>query len=166
MLNKPAILSFVVLVSLATILILKTSGNLPATLGTHFDLNGQCDSCMSLDTYRIFILGFTVVFPLIIILVAGLTPRIFPGSVRIPNRDFWFSKERVLDTFHFFLAHTFWLGCLLVLLALGLHWIILEANTTTPAELPITKFSVLILSFVVGVIVWILKLISHFNQRT
>jgi len=146
--------------------LLTTIPSLPERVASHFGASGMANGYMSRDGYRIFIIAFAVGAPLFVVAVVGLLPRAFPGAINLPDRDYWLAPERRDDTLGYLFGWACSLGSLLALFIAAIHSAVMVANAYEPPRLPGTLFVILLVAFGVGMLVWVVALMSHFRRRT
>jgi hypothetical protein len=154
---------FVALLAGAAAFVWGTSGKLPDRVATHFGPDGRADAFMTRDAHRVFTLGFIVGIPLLVVTMVGVLPRWTSRFTNIPHRRHWFAPERRDDTLVFLTEHALRVGCLLVALQVGVHWLVLQANTDAPPRLALVPFLVLLGGFVAGIVWWIASLRARFR---
>jgi len=119
----------------ALIFIMRTTGELPVILASHFDAGGRATAFMRRADYLHLILGLGIGAPLA--LVALLTAVYSRASdMKLPNRDYWLAPERIGRTRDFLVVHGIWFGSLLISMVCYVHWLELQANRQQPAHLP------------------------------
>ena len=63
-----------------------------------------------------------------------------------------------------FFSRGLWLGCIMLLLMLGLHYTVVRANQFTPPQLaPKSAFGLMII-FLVALVFWIIIFLRHFAR--
>ncbi len=146
--------------------IVATVGAFPDHVATHFGWGGRADAWMTREGYLAWILAFGIAFPVVVTALVGLLPRAWPGAafVNLPNRDHWFAPERRAESFAYLGRHACWLGCLMVLLAAGVHTLILRAHEAAPPTLPAVPFLALLFGFLLALGVWIAILYRRFHR--
>ena len=77
-------------------------------------------------------LAFLIGVSVLVSFVVGTLPRKFPHWTNIPNRDYWLSPARQEESLRYLSTHGKRLGCLIVMMMLGMHYVILKANHTQP----------------------------------
>ena len=97
--------------------------------------------------------------------VIGTLPRKFPQWTNVPNRDYWLSAVRRDDSLNYLNAHGKRLGCLIVMMMLGMHYVILKANHMRPPTLPGSTFSAVLFGFALALIWWIVRLYRRFPKK-
>ena len=135
------------------------------TVATHFGADNRANGWMSRDDYRFFILSFMIGISTFVSFVIGILPRKFPQWTNVPNRDYWISAERRDDSLNFLSAHGKRLGCLIVMMMLGMHYVILKANHMRPPTLPGSTFSAVLFGFALALIWWIVRLYRRFPKK-
>lgn len=156
---------FVFLATFEVIFLVSTVDQLPEIVATHYRFDGRANGWMSRTGYLMFMIGFSVGFPALIAFLIRYLPRRWPHLTNIPNREYWLAEPRREDSLRFLTAHGWWLACLLVLLFGGVHYAILIAHRSQPANLPLSLFLPLLGGFFIGFVIWIAALNRRFHKR-
>jgi len=137
---------------------------LPQRMATHFDGSGQPNGWMSRSSAVVFQGVIGLILPLIIA-VAFFTLKFVPKrGINFPNRDFWFAPERRSETCTYLSRQGLWLASLLVLLS-GMVWYqLIESNLKSIPQLSSSGFLVTLGVFGAAMIVWVMRLFSHFRK--
>lgn len=133
-------------------------------IASHFDGTGHADAYMASGYYRMFMIFFAAIFPLIMVVMIAGMPRLFPGITNIPNRDYWFAPQQRAETLLFLEKHALVFGCMLVLFICGVHWLVLLANHRTPPQLANGPFLILLVVFMAAVFIWLARLMRRFRK--
>ena len=149
----------------AVVFVIYTTGYLPDTVATHFDGMNRANGWMSRQGYLLFTLGFVIGIPALIGFSVGALPRRFPQWTNVPNRDYWFAPERREESLRYLNAHGKRLGCLIVMMMLGIHYTILVANHTRPPTLPLSTFTSILIGFSLALVWWIVRLYRRFPKQ-
>jgi len=157
-----ALVVLVCLTVFAVAFVIYTTRYLPETVATHFGAGNQANGWMSRDFYLLFMLSFMIGVSSFVSLAVGTLPRKFPQWTNVPNRDYWLSVERRDESLKYLNAHGKRLGCLIVMMMLGMHYTILIANHMRPPMLPVSTFSSVLFGFVLALIWWIVRLYRRF----
>jgi hypothetical protein len=160
-----ALVALVCLTVFAAVFVIYTTRYLPDTVATHFGADNQADGWMSRDGYRFFILSFMIGISAFVSFVVGTLPRKFPQWTNVPNRDYWLSAARRDESLSYLNAHGKRLGCLIVMMMLGMHYVILKANHMRPPTLPGPTFSAVLFGFALALIWWIVRLYRRFPKK-
>ena len=160
-----ALVVLVCLTVFAVAFVIYTTRYLPETVATHFGAGNQANGWMSRDFYLLFMLSFMIGISSFVSLAVGTLPRKFPQLTNVPNRDYWLSAERREESLKYLNAHGKRLGCLIVMMMLGMHYIILKANHVQPPTLPVSTFSSVLFGFVLALIWWIVRLYRRFPKK-
>jgi hypothetical protein len=91
-------------------------------------------------------------------------PARFPHWTNVPNRDYWLAPGRRAESFGYLAAHGRRLAYLVVMMMLGMHYSILIANQTQPPGLPGSIFTSILVSFVLALLWWIVRLYHRFPR--
>jgi uncharacterized membrane protein len=157
-------LALIICLAAAATLVLATLPQLPDPVATHFGSGQRADGWMSRNSYRLYMLSFTLGFPTLMALLIGGLPRAFPRWTNIPHRDYWLAPARRGRTFDFLLNHGCRLGCLMTVMIAGLHYTIVVAHRSTPPTLPLALFLPLLGLFALGFVIWINALYRRFRR--
>jgi uncharacterized membrane protein len=156
--------AFVALLALGTALLLATVGDLPDRVPTHFGAGGIPNAWMTRSGYTVFMLAFTLGLPVLVAAAIGLLPRLAPRLVNLPHRDHWLAPERRDESLAFLGRQGCRLGGLMVLLAAGVHWLILRASRLSPPRLEEGLLVAMLAVFLVALAVWIIAMFRRFPR--
>src|SRR5262249_25436745 len=106
-----------------------TLNELPSPVATHFGGSGQANGWMSRGAYAGYLVAIGVLLPV--------------GGVYLISR-----RTGLQDA-------SWWLGCLLVGFALGLHALIRGAHHSQPPRLSTSGFLTVLGLFIVGLVMWV-----------
>jgi len=120
---------FWILMLTVAVFVAATLNDLPTTVATHFGGLGRPNAWMSRGTYAGYMAAIGVLLPILAVYIV--------------------SRRSGLED------PSWWLGCLLVGFALGLHLVIRAANRTQPPQLPTAGFLTVLGLFVVGLATWV-----------
>ena len=135
-------------------------------VATHFGTDGKASGWMTRSGYLMFILSFMLGISSFVSLVVGILPRKFPQWTNVPNRAYWLSPERRDESLSFLSAHGKRLGCLILMMMLGMHYSVFVANQLRPPMLPTSSFSSVIMGFALALIWWIVRLYRRFGKTS
>lgn len=140
-----------------------TADRLPERVASHFGPMGHADGWMSrtayLGTFVGFVCGLSIFLPTVFYCV-----RFLPASgINLPNRDYWLAPERRAETYRILFQVGIWLACFQVLLMLGLHLLVVEANASQPPRMSDAVF-VLGGSFLLAIGILIYFLVRRFGS--
>jgi len=163
-LRGKARLVFAILLVVTAMSIFATSDALPQTVASHFGGNNLANGWMSRDGYVVFMLCFALGVPLFLVLTIGGLPRAMPRLVNLPNREYWLSGERQKESLDYLLEHAYRLGSVTLLFALGVHLLVLDANTAQPPRLASGLLVGLMALFFAALGLWALALMRRFRK--
>jgi len=149
----PLLLLVALLIAAAAILF-ATADSLPLRVASSFNFAGGVGGFMPRSAYVVFMAAVTFGAPGIILLACAVLPRLAPGLVNIPSRDYWLAPERRGETYAVLAASGALLACLVTGFLIALHLLVLEANTRAPPRLDSgilwTLIAVLVVSVLAG----------------
>jgi uncharacterized membrane protein len=160
-----ALVALICLMAFGVTFVIYTARYLPDGVATHFDMAGRADGWMSRTSYTWFTLTFQIALPALLGYLVNTLPRYVPHSTTIPNREYWLAPERLNGSIDFLAAQGYRLGCLIVMLTVGLHYIVLLANQQAPALLPVRTFLSLIGAFFIVLFLWVIKSRQRFLKQ-
>ena len=158
-----AALLFVALLIASNAFIVETTGILPERVASHFGGNNLPNGWMSRSGYLAFMLSFAGLLPVVVTAVVGGLPRLFPGAINIPHREYWLAPTRRDTTIGFLAAHACWLGSMLTVFVAGIHYLLLQAHMSAPPRLPVELFWTMLATFLGAIGVWIGTLVMRFR---
>ena len=159
-----ALTSLICLAVFAVVFIIYTTRYLPDPVATHFGAGNQANGWMSRDGYLLFMLAFLCGVSAFVSFAVGTLPRKFPHWTNVPNRDYWLAPAQRDESLSYLSAHGKRLGCLIVMMMLGMHYVILRANAVRPPTLPMPAFSAVLFGFALALIWWIVRLYRRFPK--
>jgi len=127
-------LVFIFLWVLAVVLISRTVADLPPRIAVHFDAAGEPTSYMLRGDYRIFMLSFAAALPAALVAIMTLAYS-RATDLKIPNREYWLSPQRLARTRAFLIAHGVWLGSMVIAIMCFVQWLVWQANQRLPPHL-------------------------------
>jgi hypothetical protein len=143
--------------------VVRSSAGLPPRVATHFNAGGRADGWMSRSAHVGWMAVAGLVVPLIVVGVMFAARFVSDDFVNVPNREYWLADGRRRETFDFLLRQAIWLGCWLVGLFIALQYLVVKANAALPAATG-GRLGWLVGGFVVGVGVWVVRLVWHFGR--
>lgn len=115
--------------------IVATSGSLPEIVASHFNAAGVPNGYMPRKLYTGFMLVLSFGVPAIIVGSVSLV-SLFPESkISLPNKNIWLSEKHRESTFAYIKLHAFGMGILITVFMAFVHWLVIKANSTVPANL-------------------------------
>jgi len=162
--NAGALVCLICLGVFALVFVIYTTQYLPDIVATHFGSDNRANGWMTRMGYLTFMSGFLIGVPAFVSFVVAVIPRKYPQWTNVPNRDYWLTAERREESLIFLSAHGMRLGCLIVMMMLGMHYTILLANHTQPPALPVPVFSSLLIGFALALLWWTVRLYRRFPK--
>lgn len=162
--SSGALVSLICMAVFAVVFIIYTTRYLPDPVATHFGAGNLANGWMSRDGYLLFMLGFMIGISTLVSVTVGTLPRKYPQWTNVPNRDYWLAPARREESVRYLSAHGKRLGCLIIMMMLGMHYVILKANHAQPPALPVSAFSAALFGFALALIWWIVRLYRRFPR--
>jgi uncharacterized membrane protein len=131
-----------------------TLGRLPSRVASHFNAHGMPDGWLSCPAYALFIVAIGILVPLSIIGLVMVLTRSGVSSLNIPARDYWMRPEHSPEAIRRVRIYIWWLACILVAMALAIHWSVLAANARQPPVLGSGEFLSVLGLVVLAIGIW------------
>jgi uncharacterized membrane protein len=162
--NRILLALLVVLVVAAVAIIAGTSGDLPARMATHFGAGGAANGWSTRETYLLVMIGLVIAIPALLLALMVWLPERGLCACKLPNRDYWLAPPRRAGTFERLTGYAGIAGALVVALLVAVHFIVIEANSSTRPALPTGPFVTVMLAFAVAMIAWTVALSYGFRR--
>jgi uncharacterized membrane protein len=150
-------------VTAAAIFVVTTSQSLPIEVASHFGPGGAPNGFMTHKFYVRFMLGFVVLMPLLLNLVAEAVAYLPVKLVNIPNRQYWLAPERRAQAVDMLRGRMRLFAAMLAAFLCYVHWLVVRANASLPPVLDNGRFVTGIGVFMFAVVVWIVALRRRFR---
>ena len=160
------VLIFLMLLLVCGLYLSASSAGLPERVASHFAADGTPNGYMSRAEYRGFILWFGLGVPSAVAAAIAVLPYLLPGSLNLPNRDYWLAPQRSAQSQAFLSRHGLWLGCLLLLFMCAVHAMVVAANApaTGAPRLGGLPLGMVLGAFGLGLAAWALALMLRFRR--
>ncbi len=157
---------FTVLLVVTALFVVLTSLALPPVVASHFGVTGTANGFMPRSVYILFMLVFTVVLPLVMVVSLDQTLRHTHARINLPHREYWLAPERRDETIQFLQAHSIGFSTLLLVFLGFVHGLVVQANLQQPVRLSSGWFVGGLLVFLVAVALWTGRLLTRFSRRS
>jgi uncharacterized membrane protein len=161
--RRPALFLLVALIAVSAAFIAVTAGQLPGLVASHFDSRSAANGWLTRGQYLFWMLALAILLPLAIVGFIALVSTA-PRLINLPHRAYWLSEGRREQTLATLLAFACAQGCLLTVFAAALHYVILQANTTAPPQLPGALFVAVLLGLLAAMVAWTIALYARFRH--
>lgn len=132
-----------------------TSIALPPSVPIHFDASGRANGWAT-PVGHLGILAFVgIAVPLAVVALVSTISRRAPGALNLPRRREWRAPEHRVEADRRIRAYIWWIPVLMLGLAVGVHALILDAQSHTPPQLSVARFTTLIAGFMGGMLLWV-----------
>lgn len=163
--SVPAI-AFLLLAAFFIVSVLSSAASLPFTVATHFSGAGHPNGWMSASGYVRFVIAFGIGLPVFIVLVFYAVRWLPPSLINLPHKNFWLSPARLPETRRYLLLRGLWLGCMMLLFMLALHYTVVRANQATPPHLAPQSALALLIIFLAALAFWLITFLRHFSRAS
>jgi uncharacterized membrane protein len=137
---------------------------LPDPMASHFNASGAATAWMPKSGFFTLILIVTLAAALPVFLVPRSMAKLSNDKINLPNKEYWLAPERRAETIQYFGIQMGWFGCaLLAFLFCGLYNAV-AANFRPDHHFDSGSFYVVLGAFLAFVIVWLVRLLSHFGR--
>ena len=152
------------LIIIATLAIIAlTTPWLPPRIATHFGVDGQANGFMTRGTYLAFMAVVVIGLPTLLSAGIGAAIHRAPGSLNIPNRDYWLAPPRREATVSYLVNHTAWLAAGIALFGGVTHFVLVHANTLSPPRLEPAYIFGALGGALAAVALWVISLRRRFR---
>ena len=142
-----------------------TSRSMPPLVASHFGGGGVPDGFMPRNVYVLFMLGFVIAMPVLMVYLTWFRMGRPGMSINLPHREHWMAPVRRDETIAYLRERVMQFGILLLgFLSYG-HWLVVRANESHPVMLDQAWFIGGIAVFLVATIIWVQRLLGHFRKR-
>jgi uncharacterized membrane protein len=155
---------FLVVLACAAAFIWHTSHDLPERVASHFDASGQANGYMPRAMYARFMLGVTVVVPLLLAILPAAAVSSPRTRLNVPNREYWQDPKHRPEVVAILRRHMTQGGCLMAAFLAYVHWLVVRANALTPPSLDNTWFIGGLVVFVVALVGSGLAMVGRFRD--
>jgi uncharacterized membrane protein len=162
--RRSAFFLLVALIALSAAFIAVTAGQLPGLVASHFDSRSGANGWLTRGNYLLLMLALAILLPLAIVGFIALVTRTAPRLINLPHRTYWLSEGRREQTLATLLAFACVQGGLLTVFAAALHYVILQANSTAPPQLPGALFVGMLLALLAAIAAWTIALFVRFRH--
>jgi hypothetical protein len=141
-----------------------SSQQLPQQVATRFGFNGRPVAWMSRGSAIGVFGAFGIGLPLFLVLVSFALPLVPDRSVSMPNREYWLAPERRDLTYAYVSRQMLWLACIMVCFMTALTWLTVQANSSTPVQMPTQMFLTTFGVYLAAMAVWMLCFVRRFRR--
>ena len=141
---------------------------LPDQVASHFDGAGRADGWSSKSAFFTINLGITLAMAGMFLFIWWMVKKMPESTINLPNKGYWLAEERRGATFAYLEDQMTWMGALTLAFLLGLTQLSIEANLGAANGMPSTAMWLLIGSYMVLFVAWIVRYIGrwYWEART
>jgi uncharacterized membrane protein len=134
---------------------------LPETIASHFNVDGQANGFMSKSSFFAFEVILLAFLSVMFLSMAKLIAKLPDSMINLPNKDYWLSTERREQTFAAFDNFFAWLIAGIIALFIAINQIALIANLAKK-DLDQLQFWIVLGTFFVLIAVLIFVYLKQF----
>jgi uncharacterized membrane protein len=154
----------VALISMSVLQIVYYYPQLPETVASHFDINGNPNGCLPKGPF-IGAYIFVIFVTLCSFLILPSLFRYVPVSlISLPNRDYWLSSERKGETFRIITEKMLSFGNATTLFLIITFQLAFEANLNPTRHFSSHTMAILFGGFIVFTVIWTVTFIARFKK--
>ncbi|MEO6929895.1 MAG: hypothetical protein ABI190_12095 [Casimicrobiaceae bacterium] len=154
----------VIAIGLSAAIIVTTCVTLPPMVASHFAAGGAVSGYLPLDDYRALMLMLCVLPPAVILFSMTVGPRVFPGSINVPNVRAWLAPPYRDETLDALATRGALLAIVATLFIAGVHLLIVRANALSPPRLDAGALGLTVGAFVLAIVIWVVALLARFRR--
>ncbi len=136
---------------------------LPATVATHFNLEGTADGWMTREMHILLSTLLYLFMDAIFLSIPFLLRKIPSSLVSFPHKNYWLSKERKEEGIKQITQWTDLFAIVINLFLLSMFHLVYLANRSKPALLNNEIFIALLIVFLIFLVLWLVFLYRHFS---
>lgn len=137
---------------------------MPDWMASHFEGSGRADNFASKEaffTLKAIIILFTFG---IFIVMPWCFQKFRLKKMNLPNSDYWLAPERIDEVYSYFRASFCWFGVVNLSFIIGVMQLVFSANLKPNPVLNNNIFFVLLGSYFVFTIIWLVKFYRKFKK--
>jgi uncharacterized membrane protein len=136
---------------------------MPVKTATHFNIYGQPDGWSSKSTILLINTAVVILFALIFRIIILFTPKIPEGLINLPNKHYWLSEKRKIDSYQKINNFLFWIGDITLLFFLLLFYLIYKSNINNYASIS-PRIWILMIAYLGVLSILTIKFYKYFNK--
>lgn len=137
---------------------------MPDWMASHFEGSGRADNFASKEAF--FILNAIIIlftFCIFIVLPWGFQ-KFRVKKMNLPNSDYWLTPERINEVYSYFRTSFCWFGVINLALMIGVLQLVFSANLKPKPVLNNEIFFILLGSYFIFTIIWLVKFYRKFKK--
>jgi len=136
------------------LIIVSTSGQLPARVASHFDAQGFANGFMLRTDYQLLMMALGLGIPVALVLLLVVLPYFMPNRLRLPARDYWIEPARRSETLRTIATSGLSIACIVAAFMIAVHLLVVQANNRVPPQLDNALLSTLIAFLIFTILLW------------
>lgn len=145
------------------VLLLASLAVLPEQVASHFGIGGEADSWMSKGAYVAFMLAMQTFLFVLLLCVVPITTHVPRWMINLPHKEYWLRPENGDELRRKLDGQMTSIGVALFALMFCVQLMVIHANLSQPVRLHEPVFLVLLGTFFVFIIFWIIRYYRAFR---
>ena len=137
---------------------------LPDPMASHFNASGAVTAWTPKSGFFILITIVTLAASVPVFLVPRAMAKLPNDKINLPNKEYWLAPERRAETMGYLGVQMGWFGSALLALLLCDLYNAVAANFRPDHHFDFVSFYVVLGAFLAFIIVWLIRLLSHFAR--
>jgi uncharacterized membrane protein len=137
---------------------------MPEHMASHFAADGRANGWQSRDGFFVLLSLVTSVSAVVCFLAPRQIASQPNARINLPNRDYWLAPERREETMCFISATMAWFGSGILFVLISGTFLALQANLATDHRFNSEAMLAVLVCFLVGLLVLLLRLVRHFQR--
>ena len=155
---------FFLLIAVAVLQSFYYYSQLPDTLASHFDSEGNPNGWSSKTSFFTLYLGMMVLFAGIFLLMPRYLTKLPISIVSLPNKEYWMAPERNTETMSYIGKQMLLLGNGTMMFFICIIHLVIDANMKSTAQLASSAMWILLGGFLAFTIVWSIRFVLRFYR--
>ncbi len=136
---------------------------LPERAATHYNFEGQPDAWSSKSLIILINVGVIILFAILFRFLIFITPKLPEGLINLPNKYYWLSDRRKVETYKIITNFLFWTVDISLLFFVFLFLLIYRANINNYSSIA-PEIWILMIAYIAALSVFTIKFYKYFNK--
>jgi uncharacterized membrane protein len=139
---------------------------LPKIIASHFDGAGNPNGWSTKSAFFMIYWGIIALATVIFLVMPRFIAWLPNSLINLPNKDYWLAMERRENTMSFIADQVAWFGIATLILAIFVIEVVIRANLPNTRYFSTTAVWILLATYGIFVLIWIIRFISRFSKTT
>lgn len=155
---------FILLMALAFVQSFYYYSQLPETIASNFNSNGEANGWSSKTSFFALYAGLVALFAATFLLLPRYLGRIPTTYVSMPNREFWLAPERQAETLAFICHQMLIMGNAVMVFFICIMQLVIDANVGGTYRLSSGTMWILLGGYLAFTVAWTIGFITRFTK--